>query len=32
MLVAKLDDEKDTWVIILCNAVGCPIDNKYITI
>lgn len=32
MLIAKVEDVNDQWVIILCNAVGCPIDNKYITI
>lgn len=33
VLVARVEDEAvPTWIIILCNAVGCPIDNKYITI
>ena len=32
VLIAKLEDSDDTWVVILCNAVGCPIENKYITI
>jgi WD repeat-containing protein 35 len=32
VLIAKVEDASDQWVIILCNAVGCPIDNKYITI
>mmetsp|Transcript_26680 Transcript_26680/g.20010 ORF Transcript_26680/g.20010 Transcript_26680/m.20010 type:complete len:114 (-) Transcript_26680:387-728(-) len=39
VLIAKIegegeggDEDEDQWVIILCNAVGCPIDNKYINI
>lgn len=32
VLVAKLEETKDQWTIVLCNAVGCPIDSKTITI
>ena len=33
VLVAKLEDTKDDqWILVLCNAVGCPIDSKTITI
>ena len=28
VLVAKVEEEVDQWVIILCNAVGCPIENE----
>ena len=32
VLVAKVEDTSDQWYIILCNAVGCPIDSKTINI
>ncbi len=32
MLIAKLEEKTDQWTIVLCNAVGCPIDSKTITI
>lgn len=33
ILIAKLEEQtKDQWIIVLCNAVGCPIDSKTITI
>lgn len=32
VLIAKLEEKTDQWTIVLCNAVGCPIDNKTITI
>jgi WD repeat-containing protein 35 len=32
VLVAKAEEAPNQWIIILCNAVGCPIENKYITI
>jgi WD repeat-containing protein 35 len=32
VLVAKNEDAKNQWLIVLCNAVGCPIESKTITI
>lgn len=32
VLVAKLDDEIDRWILVLCNAVGCPIESKTVSI
>lgn len=32
VLITKVEEQTDQWVIILCNAVGCPIENKYITV
>jgi WD repeat-containing protein 35 len=32
IIVSKVEDVPNQWVIILCNAVGCPIDNKFINI
>jgi WD repeat-containing protein 35 len=32
VLVGKAEEAPNQWIIILCNAVGCPIENKYITI
>lgn len=32
VLVAKVEDVKDQWVLVLCNAVGCPIESKTISI
>jgi WD repeat-containing protein 35 len=32
VLVAKAEEAQGQWIVILCNAVGCPIENKYITI
>ena len=35
VLVSKLIDEeqqKDTWSIQLCNAIGCPVESKNISI
>ena len=35
VLVSKLHDEtitRDTWMIQLCNAIGCPVEAKNITI
>ena len=32
-LIAKLDDTaSDQWLLVLCNAVGCPVDSKTINI
>ena len=30
--MAKNEDEPNQWFLVLCNAVGCPIDSKTITI
>jgi WD repeat-containing protein 35 len=30
VLASKVDDQVNQWVLILCNAVGCPIDSKFI--
>ena len=32
VLAAKVEEYENMWVLVLCNAVGCPIDNKYISI
>jgi WD repeat-containing protein 35 len=35
VLISKLiepDITKDTWIIQLCNAIGCPVDSKQICI
>ena len=32
MLIAKAEENPGQYIVILCNAVGCPIENKYITI
>ena len=32
VLIAKIEEVDDQWIIILCNAVGCPIESKTITI
>ena len=32
VLIAKNEDESDKWYVVLCNAVGCPIDSKVISI
>lgn len=32
VMVTRVEDQENLWIIILCNAVGCPIENKYITI
>jgi WD repeat-containing protein 35 len=31
VLVSKVEEVEDQWLIILCNAVGCPIESKYVT-
>jgi WD repeat-containing protein 35 len=31
VLITKLE-EKEEWLIVLCNAVGCPIEQKTIGI
>ena len=30
--MAKNEDVENQWFVVLCNAVGCPIDSKTITI
>ena len=32
ILVAKNEDVAGQWYVVLCNAVGCPVDSKTITI
>ena len=32
VLVAKVEEAKDQWILVLCNAVGCPIESKTISI
>lgn len=33
VLITKLDDPtKEEWLIVLCNAVGCPLEQKTIGI
>lgn len=35
VLVSKLSDpdqKKDTWLIQLCNAIGCPVESKHVCI
>ena len=35
VLVSKLIDEdqvKDTWIVQLCNSIGCPVESKSISI
>jgi WD repeat-containing protein 35 len=32
VLIAKAEENPGQYIVILCNAVGCPIENKYITI
>jgi WD repeat-containing protein 35 len=31
-LIAKNESQANQWYVVLCNAVGCPIDSKTITI
>ena len=32
ILIAKLEEKQDQWIIVLCNAVGCPIESKTVSI
>lgn len=32
VLITKLEDATDKWLIVLCNAVGCPLEQKTIGI
>ena len=35
ILVSKIEiaeGQKDTWLIQLCNAIGCPVESKHISI
>lgn len=33
VLITKLEDtEQDEWLIVLCNAVGCPLEQRTINI
>ena len=32
VLVSKVEDAESQWTLVLCNAVGCPVDSKTINI
>lgn len=32
VLITKLEDSADKYLIVLCNAVGCPLEQKTINI
>jgi WD repeat-containing protein 35 len=32
VLVSRVDEKQGQYVLMLCNAVGCPIENKFISI
>jgi WD repeat-containing protein 35 len=32
ILISKVEKVEDRWTIVLCNAVGCPLESKTISI
>ena len=32
VLISKVEKTNDQWMIVLCNAVSCPIETKYVGI